>query len=63
MVSNSKSYYWYTSPVNGKVYQIANFNKAKKAVKEEKIHIRLWKYEPGKGSHVVFETEKPKISK
>ena len=38
-------------------------DKAKKAVKEEKTPIKIWKYEPGKGSHVVFETEKPKTSK
>lgn len=57
--SNLKPYYWFTSPVDGKTYQFTSLLRVKAASKQIGVHVKVYKYEPCKGSHVVFETKKP----
>ena len=63
LFSNHKPYYWFTSPVDGKTYQFTSLLAAKAASKQLGVHVKVFKYEPGKGSHVIFETKKPSSDK
>lgn len=55
-INNLKPYYWFTSPVDSRTYQYTSLRSAKAAAKKQGVLLKVWKYEPGKGSHVIYET-------